>query len=130
MIPTEVTDQRWLEPGRIAEICSGRVLRRGQPAGRIVTDSRELRAGDCFVALRGEYFDGHDFLPQVFARGAAGAVVSRPISRAQLAAGAFVVRVEDTFAALVEMARQHRRDSGARVIGITGSCGKTSMEVV
>ncbi|MCA8957164.1 MAG: UDP-N-acetylmuramoyl-tripeptide--D-alanyl-D-alanine ligase [Planctomycetes bacterium] len=132
MMPTELAtrlrgDRRaLLAPAHIAEVCAGRVLRRGNPAGRVVTDSRELRAGDCFVALPGEKFDGHTFLSEAFARGAAGAVVCRPVSRNLLCSGAFVVRVEDTFAALLRLAQDHRRQHRAKVVGITGSCGKTS----
>ena len=110
----------------LAGACSGRVLRRGSDASRIVVDSREVRSGDCFVALCGENFDGHDFLPQVLAKGAAGVVVSRSMSRADLGAGAFFVRVEDTSSALLSIAHAHRMRRRAKVIGITGSCGKTS----
>jgi UDP-N-acetylmuramoyl-tripeptide--D-alanyl-D-alanine ligase len=91
-----------------------------------VVDSREVRPGDCFVALCGENLDGHDFLPQVLAKGAAGVVVSRSMSRADLGAGAFFVRVEDTSSALLSIAHAHRMRCRAKVIGITGSCGKTS----
>ena len=129
MMPTQLATERedFLAPAHIAEVCAGRVLRRGQAAaGRIVTDSRELREGDCFVALPGDRFDGHTFLSQVFAKGAAGAVVCQSVSRDQLGAGKFVVRVEDTFAALMQIAQDFRRQHSAKVIGITGSCGKTS----
>lgn len=128
MIPTGIAMRRdtLLDPAEIARICAGRVLRRGRAAGRIVTDSRELQAGDCFVALPGAAHDGHDYLKQVFERGAAGAVVCRPVPRERLREGVFVVKVEDTFAALLRMAAEYRANSKARVIGITGSCGKTS----
>ena len=140
MIPTDLAAQRGAEkaargsvallPSRIAELCAGRVLRRGDPAGRparrIVIDSRELEPGDCFVALPGANFDGHEFLSQVIQKGAAGVVVSRPVPRALLEIGRFVVRVDDTFAALLQIARAHRSAHDAKVIGITGSCGKTS----
>ncbi len=83
MIPTQLATQRErndrLSPTVIAETCLGQVLRRGDCAGRIVTDSRELRVGDCFVALPGEVFDGHEFVDQVIAKGAAGVVVSQPV---------------------------------------------------
>lgn len=133
MIPTELATSRIESKGQdafgaswIANACSGRVLRRGRGASRVVIDSREVCPGDCFVALRGENFDGHDFLPQVLENGAAGVVVSRPMSRADLGAGAFFVRVEDTHRALLDIAHAHRSRHRAKVVGITGSCGKTS----
>jgi UDP-N-acetylmuramoyl-tripeptide--D-alanyl-D-alanine ligase len=89
----------------------------------VSTDSRTLQPGALFVALAGERFDGHDHLDQAAARGARGAVVSRPV---EAPAELVVYRVDDTLVALGDLAR-HRRDAlGARVIGITGSSGKTS----
>ena len=128
MIPNGLVSSRSeiLAPNRIAEVCAGRVLRGGEPAGRLVTDSRKLGPGDCFVALRGERFDGHEFLAQAFEKGAVGAVVSEPVSQALLRSGVFVVRVPDTYAALLEMARAYRNKHSAKIVGITGSCGKTS----
>jgi UDP-N-acetylmuramoyl-tripeptide--D-alanyl-D-alanine ligase len=133
VIPTELAASRRGSLGPdtfgatwLADVASGRVLRRGTAARRLVIDSREVGPGDCFVALGGENFDGHDFLPQVLASGAAGVVVGRPMSREALAAGAFIVRVEDTHGALRDIAHGHRARHRAKVIGITGSCGKTS----
>lgn len=128
MMPTDLARQRdrLLEPAQIAKICAGRVLRRGEPAGRVVTDSRELQPGDCFVALPGDANDGHDYLEMAFARGAAGAVVCRPVAKGRLHKGSFVVKVEDTFAALMDLAQAYRDAASAKVVGITGSCGKTS----
>ena len=89
-----------LSPGRIAEVCAGRVLRQGQPAARVVIDSRELQAGDCFVALPGDRFDGHEFVREALLAGAAGAVVSRSVPRTGLPRQPFLVRVPDTHEAL------------------------------
>jgi UDP-N-acetylmuramoyl-tripeptide--D-alanyl-D-alanine ligase len=90
--------------------------------GGISTDSRTTRAGDLYVALVGERFDGHDFVADALAAGASGAVVSRPVPGAE---GATLYPVEDTLVALGRLAR-HRRDAlRGRVIGITGSSGKT-----
>lgn len=85
----------------------------------ITFDSREVTAGDLFVALTGEATDGHRFLDQAFDRGAAGAMVSQDTSGPH-------VRVADTFAALEGLARAARARTAARVIGVTGSVGKTS----
>ena len=81
-------------------------------------DSREVGAGDLFVALTGENTDGHRFLPQAFARGAAGAIVSEPIDEPH-------ILVDDSMAALEAMAKASRARSDAKIIGVTGSAGKT-----
>jgi UDP-N-acetylmuramoyl-tripeptide--D-alanyl-D-alanine ligase len=88
---------------------------------RVVTDSRELHAGDLFVALSGENFDGHDFVAQARERGAAGAIVSRAVDNPlpQLL-------VADTLTALQVYAANWRGRNAATVIGVTGSNGKTS----
>ena len=96
------------------------------PVGSISTDTREIRAGDCFVALVGERFDAHDFLAEAVARGAAALVVSRAGDYTSLGVPAF--RVGDTLAALGALARQRRRAwaSNGQVIGVGGSNGKTT----
>jgi UDP-N-acetylmuramoyl-tripeptide--D-alanyl-D-alanine ligase len=111
---------------RIAALCGGRVARGGSAAGRIWTDSRTLQPGDCFVALRGEHFDGHQFVADAFQRGAAGAIVARA-DGVEVPGGAFLVTVPDPGHALLLLAAEHRRRHAAvRVLAITGSCGKTT----
>lgn len=85
----------------------------------VAFDSREVGAGDLFIALSGEATDGHRFLDQAYAQGAAGAIVSAPATGPH-------IRVGDTFAALEDLARSSRARTGARIIGVTGSVGKTS----
>jgi UDP-N-acetylmuramoyl-tripeptide--D-alanyl-D-alanine ligase len=91
--------------------------------GRVTTDTRDLEAGALFVALLGERFDGHDFVPQAASRQAAGALVSRlastPIAQ---------VVVPDTLAGLSTFSHAWRRDFDGSVIGITGSNGKTTVK--
>lgn len=98
---------------------TGGVAGTGFAAGGIAFDSREVGPGDLFVALAGEATDGHRFLDQAFAQGAAGAIVSADTDHPH-------VRVPDTFAALEDLARAARARTAARVIGVTGSVGKTS----
>ncbi|HWT12458.1 MAG TPA: UDP-N-acetylmuramoyl-tripeptide--D-alanyl-D-alanine ligase [Allosphingosinicella sp.] len=88
-------------------------------AAGVAFDSREIGRGDLFVALRGEATDGHRFVEQAFAAGAAGAIVSTDVAQPH-------VRVADTGRALDDLARAARARSAARVIGVTGSVGKTS----
>ena len=101
----------------------GRAL--GPPATftRVVTDSRALDAGDLFVALKGERFDGHDFVTQALAQGAAAALVDA--QRAASFDGALIA-VDDTLAALGALAAHWRRRFDLPVVAITGSNGKTT----
>jgi UDP-N-acetylmuramoyl-tripeptide--D-alanyl-D-alanine ligase len=84
----------------------------------VTFDSREVGQGDLFVALTGEITDGHKFLDQAFDRGAAGAIVSQDTPHPN-------VRVSDTFAALEALAKASRARTSARIVGVTGSAGKT-----
>ncbi|MGS1016753.1 UDP-N-acetylmuramoyl-tripeptide--D-alanyl-D-alanine ligase [Allosphingosinicella humi] len=84
----------------------------------VAFDSREIVSGDLFIAMKGEATDGHRFLDKAFASGAAGAIVSEETDHPH-------VRVADTFAALNDLGRASRARSGARIVGVTGSVGKT-----
>jgi UDP-N-acetylmuramoyl-tripeptide--D-alanyl-D-alanine ligase len=86
-------------------------------------DSRTVARGDLFIALRGPTHDGHDFVATAFERGAAAAIVDRQIP--DLAAEAALLHVDDTLAGLGALGRLARTRSGARVIAVTGSVGKT-----
>lgn len=95
-----------------------------RPLVRVCTDTRALDHGDLFVALVGERFDGHDFLAEAVARGAA-AVVVRDAARAA-GLGVPVVVVDDPLVALGALARYQRRAWTTPVIAIGGSNGKTT----
>ena len=101
---------------------TGGALVQPGPSGPVVTDSRKVRAGDWFLALRGERFDAHDFLPQVDESGCAGAIAARVPSG--WARG--FVRVGDGLDALTALARFARSGFPGPVVGITGSAGKTT----
>jgi UDP-N-acetylmuramoyl-tripeptide--D-alanyl-D-alanine ligase len=94
----------------------------------VSTDTRSLREGDLFVALRGERFDGHGFLGAAVRAGAAGVVVDRDLSPETIRelGSAAAVRVEDTLTALGRIARSWRRRFALPVLAITGSAGKTT----
>lgn len=85
----------------------------------VAFDSREVGTGDLFIALTGETTDGHKFVDKAFASGAAGAIVSQPVDHPH-------VLVEDTAAALDALGRAARARMLGKVIGVTGSVGKTS----
>jgi UDP-N-acetylmuramoyl-tripeptide--D-alanyl-D-alanine ligase len=87
------------------------------------TDTRTIAAGSLFVALRGERFDAHAFLPAAATAGAAAAVVD---GDTPAPAGLPRLRVADTLAALGAIARFHRRRFDLPVVGVTGSNGKTT----
>ncbi|MGE0723358.1 MAG: UDP-N-acetylmuramoylalanyl-D-glutamyl-2,6-diaminopimelate--D-alanyl-D-alanine ligase [Alphaproteobacteria bacterium] len=92
-------------------------------AAGVSIDSRTVGAGDLFVALSGPTFDGHDFVADALARGAAAAIVQRV--PAGVADDAPLVVVDDTLAALTALGRAGRDRTGARVVAVTGSVGKT-----
>lgn len=108
-----------------AVLAGGRLEKSGtvRPA-RVAIDSRAVQPGDLFVALKGERVDGHDFLKAAADRGAAGALVSR--AGEGLPDGFGVIRVDDPLAALQKAAAAHRQKMNVRVVGITGSNGKTT----
>jgi UDP-N-acetylmuramoyl-tripeptide--D-alanyl-D-alanine ligase len=91
--------------------------------GAVTTDTRALEPGALYVALRGERFDGHEFVPEARARGAAGALVARAASVALPQ-----VVVADVLAGLTAFASAWRKDFGGTVVGITGSNGKTTVK--
>ncbi|HEY5895524.1 MAG TPA: UDP-N-acetylmuramoyl-tripeptide--D-alanyl-D-alanine ligase [Chthoniobacterales bacterium] len=105
---------------QIAELAEGKLVS-GNPetiVSRVVTDSRRVQAGDLFVALRGEKFDAHDFVPNL----AVAALVDR--APENFSPGAIVV--EDTLQGLQTLARNYRKTLSAKIMAITGSNGKTS----
>ena len=118
-----------LPAGRLADAAGGRLVA-GDPAApgpeRAVIDSREAGEGDLFFGLRGAHADGGTFAADALAAGAWGAIVADGRARELADAGGVVIAVEDPGAALAALAREWRRELGCRVIGITGSTGKTS----
>ena len=110
--------------GRLSEVAAatgGRLAGKDVEFQGVSIDSRTLGAGQIFVALRGERFDGHAFVAGARERGAAGALVEKA---ADSALPQVVVR--DTQAALTALADAWRRRSGALVLGVGGSNGKTT----
>jgi UDP-N-acetylmuramoyl-tripeptide--D-alanyl-D-alanine ligase len=91
---------------------------------RVITDSRKVTSGDVFVALKGDKFDAHDFLPQVIAAGAAAVLVER--GRGVDSDTCAMIEVSDTLLGLQNMARGYRAWHQPVIIGLTGSNGKTS----
>jgi UDP-N-acetylmuramoyl-tripeptide--D-alanyl-D-alanine ligase len=115
----------------VAEAIGGRLLHGhgAQPIDRFSIDTRTLAAGDLFIALRGERFDGHQFVADALQRGALGALVADPAAWPAGAPGVAIVAT-DTLRALQDLARHVRRASGSKIVAVTGSAGKTTTKEV
>jgi len=109
----------------VMQATGGRLLSGSQDVSltALFTDSREVKPGGLFVALRGEQQDGHGFIPQAIARGAAGILCERPPQAVDHAA---VIVVEDTRQALFDIAADRLRRQALPIVAITGSAGKTT----
>lgn len=107
---------------QIADWCGGTVAPEYEtvPVTGVESDSRKVEVGDLFVALRGERVDGHDFIPSAKNLGASAALVSRPSEELPC------VVVESPLRAYGEIAKHYREMTGVKVVGITGSVGKTT----
>ena len=90
-------------------------------ASGVEIDSRDVQPGDLFFALRGESTDGHRFVDMAFAKGAAAVVVDRPVNGPH-------ILVRDTMEALLRLGAASRARSRGRIIGVTGSVGKTGVK--
>ncbi len=110
----------------IAAVCGGIYV--GAEADKtrevtgIVRDSHEVLPGNLFVCIRGARVDGHHFIPAVFEAGACGVLAEQEVAHA---AGPYI-RVASTLEAIQKIAAAYRRELGIKVVGITGSVGKTS----
>lgn len=114
--------------GYINETTGGQLVR-GQDQmiiTGVTTDSRQVKPGDVFFALRGENFDGHDYVKQAFVQGAAAAVISDKVKQNFDEYNQGVILVEDTLQALQDLAADWRQQFAIPLIAITGSVGKTT----
>ena len=106
-----------------ARVVGGAAALTALSIARVHTDTRSLQPGDLFVALRGERFDAHDFLPQAHAQGAVVALAEAGLAEA----GLMGVEVADSRQALGELARRWRAQFTLALIAVTGSNGKTTV---
>ena len=119
----------------IAQASGGQVVQ-GDPETRIESvsiDSRSVQPGQFFVAIRGDRFDGHDFVQAALTAGAIGALIEAERGAwigEQGRQPGVLVRVADTTRALQSIARDVRRRSGTKVVAITGSAGKTTTKEI
>lgn len=109
----------------LAAVTGGEIVQ-GDPSAtfsQVSTDTRKISPGDLFLALQGERYDAHNFLVQAALAGAGGMVFSRTV---ELPAGLPAVKVRDTLVALQALALWNRERCGVRLVGVTGSTGKTT----
>ena len=116
----------------VAAAMGGQIVASGGRAefSGVSIDTRTLRAGELYVGIRGEKYDGADFSAAAVEAGAAGVVVPRGRGKGLHAAGAVVVEVDDTTTALQALAQATRQASGTKVVAITGSAGKTTTKEI
>jgi UDP-N-acetylmuramoyl-tripeptide--D-alanyl-D-alanine ligase len=108
----------------IAELCGGQLTGPGDvEVARLSKDTRAIQPGDLYLALRGGNFDGNEFVAAAAEKGAAAAIVDRDV---KAPAGFPLIRVADSQTALQTLAAAWRDRLSLRVVGITGSSGKTS----
>ena len=112
----------------IVQACQGRLLKgsAGFRISQISTDSRAIQEGGVFFALRGERFDGHNFLLDALAKGAKGIVVQRAITQEISEKAEIVIMVDDVILALGRLATYYCRDFKPLMIAVAGSNGKTT----
>jgi UDP-N-acetylmuramoyl-tripeptide--D-alanyl-D-alanine ligase len=116
-----MTDPLWTFTD-IARATGGKCSKDGEAFG-VSIDSRTIRPGDVFLAFKGDNQDGHAYVAQSVAKGAAGVIISDHVDG--LSGELPVVRVADTCDALVSLGEAARTRTNARVVGVTGSVGKT-----
>jgi UDP-N-acetylmuramoyl-tripeptide--D-alanyl-D-alanine ligase len=118
--------------GEALEATSGELVAgdRGGSICSLSTDTRKLKCGDFFIPLKGNKYDGHDYLDEALARGCSGSMFARAVSdddvRGWSARGVALIRVGDTLAALQGLAQRYRERFRIPLIAITGSNGKTT----
>jgi UDP-N-acetylmuramoyl-tripeptide--D-alanyl-D-alanine ligase len=110
-----------------ARVLGGTLMGEDAVFAAVGSDSRNVAPGDLFVALKGDKFDGHDYVAEVLAKGAAGALVNADWAQLQ-GAGLPVVAVADTRVALGQLAADWRKRFKIPVVAITGSNGKTTVK--
>jgi len=121
LTPSEIAQAaggNWAEPPGFRSFASGAVI------SGACTDTRTLAPGDIFIPLRGENFDGHDFIPQAWEKGAAAVISARDLA-AESCPGP-VLWVKDPLEAYQKLARYYLETLQVNVVAVTGSNGKTT----
>ena len=120
------------EFGELGEILGS--ISEGDPGFRrrriygVSTDSRTVSEGQLFIAIKGDKFNGHDYLDSAFAKGAIAAIVEKREAAERGLSGNRYIQVDNTLDALGYLAAAYRRKMPARIVGVTGSNGKTTVK--
>jgi len=113
---------------KVAQMAGGKVL--GHQGERhvinVCTDSRKVQPGDLFVALKGDTFDGHDYLQELESKGAVAAMISDSGLQDRVKGSLGLILVDDTLVSLQKLAQAYRRQLKVKIVAVTGSNGKTS----
>ena len=118
----ETKEQGFWSSEDVANALNVGVAAKGVNASRFSIDTRTIQPGDIFIALQGERVDGHDYVAQALDQGASIAIVHHLVEGADKTKQ---VLVDDTFEALYALAEYHRTRIHAKLVGVTGSVGKT-----
>ncbi|MFH1837423.1 MAG: UDP-N-acetylmuramoyl-tripeptide--D-alanyl-D-alanine ligase [Candidatus Omnitrophota bacterium] len=115
---------------KMIEITGGRSLKRSsdEMISGFSIDSRTIKAGDIFLAVKGENFDGHSFLEDALDRGASGIIISQDVPDNIKEKARDIIFVGDVLKAIADISREIRKSIGAKVIAVTGSNGKTTVK--
>lgn len=111
----------------IARAVGGELSGRDGLAVGVSIDSRTIKSGELFIAIKGPKYDGHEFIAQALRNGACGAVVSKSLNENN-EGGTGLIKVGDTLRALKDLAHYHRKKHNLKMIGITGTNGKTTVK--
>lgn len=116
--------------GQVADMCGGTLAHEERDSNIVIhgitRDSREMQPGQLYVPLIGERFDGHDYAVQTLAAGAAASLWEEGIPIPEELTDAPIILVADTLSALQRLAASYREQLNVRIVGITGSNGKTT----
>ncbi|EJO5346598.1 UDP-N-acetylmuramoyl-tripeptide--D-alanyl-D-alanine ligase [Clostridium botulinum] len=93
----------------------------------VSTDTRKIKKGDIFIALKGENFNGNEFVETAIEKGAALCIVSEiNFNKDKISKASYIIKVDNTNKALLDLAKYYKSKLGMKIVGITGSTGKTS----
>lgn len=110
----------------ILEAIDGEVLiKNATEFNKVCIDTRKIEKNNIYIALKGENFNGNKFVVEAFNKGASIAIVDEILYKDEEIKGT-VIKVKDSEKALLDLAKYYREKLGLKVVGVTGSCGKTS----
>jgi UDP-N-acetylmuramoyl-tripeptide--D-alanyl-D-alanine ligase len=113
----------WLSMSEIAQMAAGNLIGENVYVGGVSTDTRNIKFGDLFIALRGERFDAHDFIDESVEQIAHGVFIDKEVNTSLPK-----IVVDDTLAGLSRFAKTWRKEVAPKLVAVTGSNGKTTVK--